>query len=339
MDTATTLEPAVAQQPRPGRSQREALDPEALIRSSSYCAMVHAAHQLRREIAPALAELELSPTLFLVLGQVLSEPGSSPAELARHSAMLPQTLASVLSVAEERGLVVRDGERGRGRPTRITITREGIRLLEKGWPVVHGAGEGRLSEVQQRMLRGLLDQMRGATASADDVVVLVDEHGRDSGTMPRSSVHTTDTPLHRAFSTYLVGPDGRVLLTRRSLHKRTWPGVWTNSACGHTGVGESAERAAQRRVPDELGARPRDLRVVLPDFRYRATDASGIVENEICPVLVGRIEPDEVRPDPGEVAEHRWVTWEELRLLVARAPFLLSPWCVEQVQELGEQPW
>jgi len=315
------------------------LDPEALIRSSSYCAMVHAAHQLRREIAPALADLDLSPTLYLVLGQVLSEPGSSPAELARHSAMLPQTLATVLGSAEQRGLIVRDGERGRGRPTRVTITDAGVRLLLAGWPVVHGAGAGRLSPAQHGMLQALLEQIRGTAASLDDVVVLVDDLGRDCGTHPRASVHTTHTPLHRAFSTYLVRDDGRVLLTRRSLHKRTWPGVWTNSACGHTAVRESPEQAAERRVPQELGVRPRELRVVLPDFRYRAVDASGIVENEVCPVLVGRVDPNELAPDPAEVAEHRWVTWEELRTLADRAPFLLSPWCVEQVHELGEQPW
>ena len=31
-----------------------------------------------------------------------------------------------------------------------------------------------------------------------------------------------------------------------------------------------------------------DLECVLPDFAYRATDASGIEENEVCPVFAAR---------------------------------------------------
>lgn len=178
-----------------------------------------------------------------------------------------------------------------------------------------------------------------APGSPGDVVVLVDEHGRDAGTAPRLAVHTTDTPLHRAFSTHLVRDDGRVLLTRRALHKVTWPGVWTNSACGHLLPGETPVEAALRRVPQELGATPTDLREVLPGFRYRAVDASGIVEHEVCPVMVGRIDADALAPNPDEVAEHAWATWDEFRALVAAAPFAVSPWAVLQVRELGERPW
>ncbi len=50
----------------------------------------------------------------------------------------------------------------------------------------------------------------------------------------------------------------------------------------------------------------RDLELALPSFRYRAVDASGIVEHEICPVYVARADSDP-QPNPDEVAEYRWV--------------------------------
>lgn len=176
-------------------------------------------------------------------------------------------------------------------------------------------------------------------ATSDDLVVLVDEHDQPVGTAPRASVHTADTPLHRAFSMYLRDQHGRVLLTRRALTKTTWPGVWTNSACGHLRPGEDAYQAAERRIPEELGVHPEQVEMVLPNFRYRATDASGLVEHELCPVLVGTIDAEALRPAPDEVADHVWVQWDELRRVAEATPGLLSPWSVLQIRQLGKDPW
>lgn len=312
-------------------------DPRDLIRSSSFCALVHAVNQLGHAIAPELTRAGLTPTQYFVLGQVVLAPASTPAELARACAMLPQSMGVLLDTAERRGWVARDGVRGRGRTTRVTITTEGLRLLAAGWPVVQTVSD-RLAPAQRSTLLALLDQLTAAGVG-DDVVVLVDADGRDAGTRPRAEVHTTNTPLHRAFSTYLRRSDGQVLVTRRALAKKTWPGVWTNAACGHSRPGETALDAALRRVPDELGTAPLNLRMALPDFRYRAVDASGIVEHELCPVLVGEIDADALAPDPREVAEHAWLPWSDLRTLARTGSFLLSPWSVAQIEQLGEQPW
>lgn len=79
---------------------------------------------------------------------------------------------------------------------------------------------------------------------------------------------------------------------------------------------------------EELGIDVPRLRNVLPDYRYRAQN-NGIVENEICPVLVG-IVSGEPQPDPTEVADVRWVSWDELVSSVG-PDSQLTPWCVEEV--------
>src|SRR5699024_9058456 len=71
-----------------------------------------------------------------------------------------------------------------------------------------------------------------------DHVVLVHPDGRPRGVAPRATVHDAATPLHLGFSCYVIRDDGHVLVTRRALGKRTWPGVWTNTFCGHTRRGE-----------------------------------------------------------------------------------------------------
>ena len=167
-------------------------------------------------------------------------------------------------------------------------------------------------------------------------VVLLDAGGLPIGTDLKATVHTEDTPLHLSFSCHVVNSDGQVLVTRRALSKKTWPGVWTNSFCGHPQPDEASEDSVARRASHELGLDITGLELVLPDFRYRAVDASGVVENEICPVMVGRITTD-IAPDPDEVAEHAWMDWATVRTIARDSPHLLSPWCVAQVTALGDE--
>jgi isopentenyl-diphosphate delta-isomerase len=165
-------------------------------------------------------------------------------------------------------------------------------------------------------------------------VVLVNDLGERVGVAPKATVHHARTPLHLAFSCYVFDAEGRLLLTQRAAHKPTWPGVWTNSFCGHPGPGEAMATAVRRRALEELRIGLGDLRVVLPQFRYRAVMTNGVRENELCPVFtavaLGRPEPD-----PAEVADARWVPWPTFRddVLADRAE--ISPWCVAQVAELA----
>lgn len=170
-----------------------------------------------------------------------------------------------------------------------------------------------------------------------DEVVLLDEHGSPSGTAPRATVHQEDTPLHLAFSCHLFDASGQVLLTRRALAKRTWPGVWTNSFCGHPRPGEDVLDAVRRHARHELGIEVTDIRPLLPDFRYRAVDASGTVENEVCPVFTAHTD-ESLQPNPDEVVDLRWVAPAEVAAAAAAAPWALSPWLLEQLEQLGSQP-
>jgi isopentenyl-diphosphate Delta-isomerase len=126
-------------------------------------------------------------------------------------------------------------------------------------------------------------------------------------------------------------------VTQRALHKRTFPGVWTNSCCGHPAPGEPLEEAVRRRVEQELGVRVDELRLLLPRFRYRAVMDDGVVEHEMCPVFVATT-GDEVRPDPAEVEQVRWEPWDAFRAAVLDGSREISPWCREQVAELPADP-
>lgn len=167
-----------------------------------------------------------------------------------------------------------------------------------------------------------------------DLVVLLDGARRPIGTAPRATVHTEDTPLHLAFSCYVFDDRGRLLVQRRAVTKRTWPGVWSNSCCGHPRPREDVAEAAGRRIREELGLEPRGLRPLLPDFAYEATMPDGTRENEACPVYGVRADGDPT-PDRAEVEEWRWVPWPDFVTAAHTTPWLISPWAALQVRELA----
>ncbi|GAA5172548.1 isopentenyl-diphosphate Delta-isomerase [Amycolatopsis dongchuanensis] len=175
---------------------------------------------------------------------------------------------------------------------------------------------------------------------SEERVILVDEHGRPAGTAEKAAVHGMDTPLHLAFSCYVFDSDGRFLITRRADDKKTWPGVWTNSCCGHPAPGEPLTVAVARRLRQELGLTTNRVDPVLPRFRYRAVMDNGMVENEVCPVFRATTD-GEPEVDEAEVADFAWTDWTEFATDVLAGRRTVSPWCrwqIEQLDPLGSRP-
>lgn len=184
----------------------------------------------------------------------------------------------------------------------------------------------------------------------EENVVLVDEQNTEIGTARKESVHTINTPLHRGFSVFLFNSQREVLLTKRAKTKKTFPGIWTNSVCGHPIPDESVFDAAKRRLKEELGIEERDLQAIhsisrstntskqveikeVALYRYRFADASGIVENEICPILVAKSDA-RIKPNPKEVEKWKWAMWKSFLDDIRKNPHIYSPWCIEEARIL-----
>lgn len=170
-------------------------------------------------------------------------------------------------------------------------------------------------------------------------IVFVYEDGAPTGEVgPKLESHTSATRLHLAFSCYIFRPsDNRFLVTQRALTKKVWPGVWTNSVCGHPAPGEAVEDAIRRRAKDELGIDAlQQITCVLPTYRYSTPPYNGIIENEFCPVYVAWASAD-VQRNPEEVETYMWITWPEYVRMLTDGYHEFSFWAKDQYQQLKDR--
>lgn len=170
---------------------------------------------------------------------------------------------------------------------------------------------------------------------AGEQVILVDEHDCEVGALEKLAAHQAGGILHRAFSVFLVDPQGRWLLQQRAAAKYHFPGLWTNACCSHPRPGEGTAAAAHRRLREELGC-DCDL-VERFQFIYRATSAAeGLTEHEYDHVFTG-VFSGAIRPDPAEVAAVRWIETAALDREVREQPERFTPWfklALERVRDL-----
>ena len=156
----------------------------------------------------------------------------------------------------------------------------------------------------------------------DELVTLVDSDDNVVGAAEKLQAHR-EGALHRAFSVFVFDAGGRLLLQRRSAAKYHSAGLWSNTCCGHPRPGEALERAASRRLVEEMGFGC-ELRQVF-QIHYRAELAGAMIEHEIDHVFVGRF-AGVPKPDPWEIDGVAWVPLDELRREIAGAPHDYTAW-------------
>ena len=101
--------------------------------------VIRAARELARRLAEELAPLDLTPVEFGALVQLASGGERNQAELARAVGVRPQSMAALVGGLETRGLVERGAVPGRGRASRLRLTRDGRELLADAWPRVQAS--------------------------------------------------------------------------------------------------------------------------------------------------------------------------------------------------------
>ncbi len=163
-----------------------------------------------------------------------------------------------------------------------------------------------------------------------DKLILVDKNDTQIGTGEKIAVHKEGT-LHRCFSIFVFNTFGEMLMQKRASTKYHSGGLWTNTCCGHPIDGEATEKAAHRRLREEMGFDCPLKKVFC--FIYRADLDNKMIEHEFDHVFIGTYDGP-VSPDAREADGYRWQKVEDVRYEMSRYPERYTVWSVIALQEL-----
>lgn len=140
----------------------------------------------------------------------------------------------------------------------------------------------------------------------------------DKQRRPLGKTHVRGVPLekgtyHLVVFAWVFSDDGKVLLTKRSPEKKSFPNQWENTG-GSVLAGETSRQAIQRELFEETGihAEQEDFRLI--DTFYRAR------QSDICDIyfLQKTVLVEELVMQEGETCDARWVTRAEFEEMIAQ---------------------
>lgn len=140
----------------------------------------------------------------------------------------------------------------------------------------------------------------------------VDEHDNPIGPIDRDESRRTGA-RYRMARVMVESEDGElVLLQKRVMTKKSFPGCWDTSAGGNIDYGESYEAAATRELAEEIGVDATQL-THLGTFYAEATDQNGAQLRRFTAVYKTTQPTDiAITPQNTEVEEVVWVPVSEL---------------------------
>jgi isopentenyldiphosphate isomerase len=143
-------------------------------------------------------------------------------------------------------------------------------------------------------------------AESEEQLEIVNEAGDIIGIAPRSVIHGNPSLIHRVVHVLVFGPDGKLLLQKRSMSKDVAPGRWDTSVGGHVGVGEGLSFSAKREMEEELGITGCDVEY-LYTYTHVNTYETELVTTYCCTYSGG------IRFNREEIDEVRFWSLEEIR--------------------------
>ncbi len=143
----------------------------------------------------------------------------------------------------------------------------------------------------------------------------VDENDNVIGLRPRDDFYT-GRYIHRSVNLILFNNKNEILIQKRVLTKKWYPGLWTYSVSG-TVADESYEDCMKKEMREEIGIS------VPAKFLFKFLLLAE--EDKAVHAVFSAASENKIKPDLGEMSEIKWVPAEELKADIARHPEKYTP--------------
>lgn len=168
-------------------------------------------------------------------------------------------------------------------------------------------------------------------------VDIVDIKGQVIGKATRSQVYRKGL-LHPAVNIVVLNQNGQIFIQQRS-PKKILPLYWDISASEHVKSGEKHESAATRGLKEELSI-PAPVKLLrgkhIQKNEYITKDIQ-LIEYELVE-LYGTVYEGKIKINPEEVSEGRFITINNLKKLIENNKIKFSPWGLDEINYLVDNP-
>lgn len=159
----------------------------------------------------------------------------------------------------------------------------------------------------------------------DELFVVVNRQDKVIGYRTRFECHHNKQLIHRAAGVVIFNNQGQILLQKRGQNKDTDPGLYTISASGHVGKGETYLQAAKRELMEELGV------TVTSPLRRKIKFLMRLESETEMDCLFLTKHEGPFFPNKEEVDEAKFVTPAQIKQMLS----LLTPYAITNFKQLG----
>ena len=124
----------------------------------------------------------------------------------------------------------------------------------------------------------------------DEFIDILTTEGAPTGrTALKSEAHKNGW-FHATAHIWFFTSDHQILLQKRALTKKVFPGIWDISVAGHIGAGEEILEGAKREIFEEIGLELKEEDLIKIGTRiHQVSHANGIQDNEHHHVFIAKL--------------------------------------------------